>query len=103
LTVTESDEVELLSYVSVQVLVTPAVSLVIVVVPHSGDDCVTPAGSQLKAIVTFDWYQPDEHAPPLHVTVSGAAFAVAAGSTRTASEARDAARMALRPTNFAPQ
>ena len=53
-TVTESDEVELLSYVSVQFLVTPAVSLETVVVPHSAEDCVTPAGSQLKATVTFD-------------------------------------------------
>ncbi len=103
LTVTERDDVELLSYVSVQVLVVPAVSLEIVVVPHSADDCVTPAGSQLKATVTFTLYHPEEHAPPLQVTFSGAAFAVAAGSTRTASEARDAAKMALRPTNFAPQ
>jgi hypothetical protein len=44
----------MLSYVSVQFLVTPAVSLETVVVPHSGEDCVTPTGSQLKATVTFD-------------------------------------------------
>ena len=69
LTVTERDDVELLSYVSVQVLVVPAVSLEIVVVPHSADDCVTPAGSQLKATVTFTLYHPEEHAPPLQVTL----------------------------------
>lgn len=36
---------------------------------------VTPVGSQLKATVTSLRYHPEEHVPPLHVTVSGAALA----------------------------